>query len=309
MEYIFVDKGDFYKLDEKLNLTLARQEKIIWTQPLVKKQVEKFSADIDALGNIHIAAVIGGALTYIKFEKNKTSTTHLMHLPENFSVLSLIINCEKTLRLNYTVKSREGCALIEYTKSGENWQGKNILTCREDLYLKYVKKNKNQCYVTKKAENSYVLINAYEPDEELFYGKINEVLGVFDGIVFTADDHVYYNGAEISKGQKVYTVDSKRVLIKDNDTLKEFSLDKGSRFSGEAILPRGREYIICVPENDKRKIISAPYPYVRLEPEMKQNSGLFSEIYMQQRTIFSMQAEIRSLKQRISALENAVKNR
>lgn len=309
MEYIFIDKGNVYKLDEKLNLSMAYQEKVIFTEPLVKRQVEMFSADIDSSGHIHVAAVISGTLTYIKYAEKKTSTIHLMHLPENFYITSLIINCENCLRLNYSVKSREGCALIEYTKHGENWQGKNILTCPEDMLLKYVKKNKNQCYVTKKMQNSYILINAYEPDKEIFTGNVRDVLGVFEGVVFSAGDNIYFNGAEIREGQKVYTLDSKRVLVKDKDNLFEFSLDKGSHFSGQAILPRGREYIICVPENDKRKIISPPFPYIRLEPEMKKNSGLVEEIYMQQRTIFAMQAEIRSLKQRMNSLENAVKNR
>ena len=146
MEHILSYKGDVYRLDNNLTLSLAREEKIVYTQPLITHKVNIFSADIDASGCIHIAAVLAGTLTYIKYENKKASTTHLMRLPDNFSITSLIINCEASLRLNYCVKSKEGCAIIEYTKNGESWQGKNIYTCQEDMLLKYVKKNKNEVH-------------------------------------------------------------------------------------------------------------------------------------------------------------------
>ncbi len=309
MEHILCYKGDIYRLDNSLNLSLAREERIVYTQPLITHKASLFSADIDSSGRIHIAAVLAGTLTYIKYENKKTSTTHLMRLPDNFSITSLIINCEASLRLNYCVKSKEGCAIIEYTKKGESWQGKNIYTAQEDMLLKYVKKNKNECYAVK---NNHTLFNAYEPEKVIFENihPVSEVEGVSDGVVFSSGDNIYLNGAEISSGQEVYTIDPKRILIKDNDRLREFSLDKGSRFSGEVNFYRDpRKYIYCLPDHDKRKILSSPYPYIKTEPEMKHNGGLIEEVYMQQRTLFQLQAEIKSLKQRLNQLESIVKNR
>ena len=72
-----------------------------------------------------------------------------MHLPQNFSITSVIVNAENDLRLNYCVKSKDGSAIIEYTKSGDSWQGKNIYTAPEDMEIVYVKKNKNECYAVK----------------------------------------------------------------------------------------------------------------------------------------------------------------
>ncbi len=309
MEHILCYKGDAYRLDDNLNLSLAREEKIIYTQPLITHKASTFSADIDASGCIHIAAMLAGTLTYIKYADRKTSTTHLMRLPDNFSITSLIITCEASLRLNYCVKSREGCAIIEYTKSGDSWQGKNIYTCQEDMVLKYVKKNKNECYVVK---NTHTLLNAYEPEKIIFEDihPISDVEGVSKGVVFSSGGNIYLNGAHIAAGQEIYTIDPKRILIRDSDRLRELTLDKGSRFSGEANFYRDpKKYIYCLPEHDKRKILSSPYPYIRVEPEMKQNGGLMEEVYMQQRTLFRMQAEIKSLKSRINQLESIVKNR
>lgn len=309
MEFILIDSDNVYKLDSNLNLSLSRNEKIIFTQPLVKRKVEMFSADIDDKGHIHIAAVCGGALTYIKYSDRKTSTVHLMHLPENFSITSLIINCENHLRLNYCVKSKSGCAVIEYTKSGDSWQGKNIYTCHETMILKYVKKNKNECFVVKNNNNLHMLINAYEPETVIFesISPINEVQGVFDGILWATDEAIYFNGGEISKGHKVYAPDLKRVLIKDDGKLKEFSLDNGSRYCGEATMPaNAKEYILCVAKNDKRKVISTPFPYIRFEPQMKVGAGILEEVYMQQRSLFQLQAEVKSLKSRVKRLEDAL---
>ena len=309
MEHILSYKGDVYRLDNNLNLSIAREEKIVYTQPLITHKVNIFSADIDASGRIHIAAVLAGTLTYIKYENKKASTTHLMRLPDNFSITSLVINCEASLRLNYCVKSKEGCAIIEYTKKGESWQGKNIYTCQEDMLLKYVKKNKNECYAVK---NNRALFNAYEPEKIIFESiqPISEVEGVFQGVVFSAGESIYLNGAEISSGQEIYTLDPKRILIRDKDRLREFSLDNVSRFSGEVNFYRNpHTYIYCLPDHEKRKILSPPYPYIKTEPEMKHNGGLIEEVYMQQRTLFQLQAEIKSLKQRINQLESIVKNR
>lgn len=309
MEFILIDNDNAFRLDANLNLSLARGEKIVFTQPLVKRRVEMFSADIDEKGDIHIAAVCGGSLTYIKYSERKTSTVHLMHLPENFSITSLVINCENRLRLNYCVKSKSGCAVIEYTNNGDSWQGKNIYTCQENMLLKYVKKNKNECLIVKSSGNSHMLINAYEPEDVIFesVGPINEVQGVFDGTVWTAGDNAYLNGGEISKGSKIYAPDLKRVLVDDSGKLKEFSLDNGSRYWGEASMPQNaREYILCVAKNDKRKILSTPYPYIRYEPQMKVGAGVLEEVYMQQRSLFQLQAEIKSLKSRVKHLEEAL---
>lgn len=309
MEFILIDNDNVFRLDQNLNLSLSRNEKIIFTQPLVKRKVETFSADIDEKGDIHIAAVCGGALTYIKYSQRKTSTVHLMYLPENFSITSLIINCENRLRLNYCVKSKSGCAVIEYTNNGEAWQGKNVHTCQENMLLKYVKKNKDQCFVVKESNNSYMLINAYKPEEAVFesVSPINEVQGVFDGTVWVAGDGAYFNGAEFSKGSKIYAPDLKRIVVDDNGKLKEFSLDSGSRYQGEVSMPvNAKEYILCVAKNDKRKILSTPYPYIRYEPQMKVASGVLEEVYMQQRSLFQLQAEVRSLKSRIKRLEEAL---
>lgn len=309
MEHILCYKGDTYRLDNNLNLSLAREEKIIYTQPLISHKVSLFSADIDASGRIHIAAVLQGTLTYIKYENRKTSTTHLMRLPDNFSITSLIISCEASLRLNYCVKSKEGCAIIEYTKNGESWQGKNVYTSQEDMLLKYVKKNKNECYVVK---NTNTIFNAYEPEKIIFEDvhPITQAEGVSRGVVFSSGGNIYLNGAHIASGQEIYTLDPKRILIRDSDRLREFTLDNVSRFSGEVNFFRDpRKYIYCLPEHDKRKILSSPFPYIKTEPEMKQNGGLIEEVYMQQRTLFQLQAEIKSLKSRITQLENTVKNR
>ncbi len=309
MEFILIDNDNAFRLDQNLNLSLSRNEKIIFTQPLVKRKVEMFSADIDEKGDIHIAAVCGGALTYIKYSDRKTSTVHLMHLPENFSITSLIINCENRLRLNYCVKSKSGCAVIEYTNSGDLWQGKNIYTCQENMVLKYVKKNKNECFVVKDNNNSYMLINAYEPDNVVFESTnpINEVQGVFDGAIWATTEAAYFNGGEISKGGRIYAPDLKRVIIDDSGKLKEFSLDNGSRYWGEVSLPaNAKEYILCVAKNDKRKILSTPYPYIRYELQKKVGAGVLEEVYMQQRSLFQLQAEIKSLKSRVKRLEDAL---
>ncbi len=308
MEFIFLYKNDTYRLDENLNLSLGRNKEILFTQKLDKRKALCFSADIDAFGAIHVGAVFRGAISYIVYNNGKISNLHLMHLPENFSVTSLIINCEDNLRLNYCVKSPMGCAVIEYTKKGDSWAGKNLFTSKDELFLKYVKKNKNQCYTVKKDNNSYMLINAYEPDKEIFssLNPIEEVQGVFDGAVWINSGCAYFNGGEIAKGEKIFVPDMKRVLIKKSNVIKEYSLESGYTGEAEAESDK-REYILCMPANDKRKILSSPFPNLKWEMEMKK--GIAEEVYMHQRAIFTMQAEIKNLRSAIKRLEDIVKSK
>ncbi len=319
-DYVLIDKSAIYKIGlnstGSLTLMVGGGDVNKLSIPLTKHKCHRFSADIDETGEIHIAAVIMDTLTYIKYADQKTSTVHLMHLPQNFSITSVIVNAEKQLRLNYCVKSKEGSAIIEYTMQGENWQGKNIYTTHEDMKILYVKKNKNECYAVKKTDNSYMLINAYEPESELFSSnfEIKDVQGVFEGVVFKAGANVYHNQTEIALGQGVYALDGKRVLVKDDQNLREYIIDNGIRFSGNLQTPRGsKEYVLCRSNQDKKILLSSPFPYITFEPERAINGGLQQEVYMQQRTLFQMQAEIKSLKARIKRLEDEqkylVKNR
>ncbi len=316
MEHILMAGNRVYKIaigeSRGLILSVSENRNIIKTVPLTAHNCIMFSADIDRSETIHIAAVISGTLTYIRYSEEKTSTVHLMRLPEKFSITSLIINCENQLRLNYCVKSREGCAIIEYTEQNENWQGKNIYTCEQDMVVRYVKKNKNECYAVKKRQDRSVLINAYEPEREILSvsSDISCVQGVFDGVVNASDKSVYLNGDEFATGERVYALDGKRVFVSSSGGLREYILEGTARFISEAELPRGaKEYVLCAPDTDKKLIISSPFPYIKTEPELKNNGGLLREVYSQQRTLFQLSAEIKELKMRIKHIEDTVKNR
>lgn len=319
-EHILINKNRIYMLnlnsESNLMLHIGGNDINALTVPLLKHKCSLFSADIDEQGIIHIAAVVMDTLTYIKYSNEKTSTVHLMHLPRNFSITSVIINAEKVLRLNYCVKSKEGSAIIEYTCIGDDWQGKNVYTAPEDMRIVYVKKNKNQCYVVKRTSDSYMLINAYEPEHEIFSSPfdITYVQGVFEGVVFKTGDTVFHNANEIAKSEKVFVVDGKHVLVKNNNSLREYTLENNIRFSGEVLVPTGaREYVLCILGQDKRILFSSPYPNINVELKRAGNGGLQQEVYMQQRTLFQLQAEIKNLKQRVKRLEDEqkflVKNR
>ena len=161
-----------------------------------------------------------------------------------------------------------------------------------------------------------MLINAYKPEEELFVSslEIKDVQGVFEGVVFKAGETVYHNQTEISNGQGIYAIDGKRITIKSGETLREYIIDGDIRYSGQALIPKGAvEYILCKRNQDKKILLSSPFPYITFEPQRSGNGGLQQEVYMQQRTLFSLQAEIKSLKARVKRLEDEqkflVKNR
>ncbi len=319
-EHILINKNRIYMLglnsQSNLVLYIGGQDVNALTIPILKHRCSLFSADIDEEGEIHIAAVVKETLTYIKYSKEKMSTVHLMHLPQNFSISSVMVNAENGLRLNYCVKSKDGSAIIEYTASGDDWQGKNVYTAPDDMKIVYVKKNKNECYVVKKTNNSYVLINAYEPEQEIFCSPfdITCVQGVFEGVVFKTGDTIFHNANEVAKGEKVFVIDGKHITVKNGNSLREYTLENGIRFSGEVLTPKGaKEYVLCVLGQDKKILFSSPYPNISVEPKRAGNGGLQQEVYMQQRTLFQLQAEIKNLKARVKRLEEEqkflVKNR
>ena len=313
-DHILVNKNRIYKIGlnsvNQLTLYIGGQDITAMMVNLTKRKCTLFSSDIDEAGDIHVACVIMDTLTYIKYSNDTVSTVHLMHLPQSFSITSAIVNAENDLRLNYCVKSKDGSAIIEYTKSGDSWQGKNIHTAPEDMVIHYVKKNKNECYVVKKTNNSYMLINAYNPETEIFSSpfEIKCVQGVFDGVVFKTGDTIFFNQDEVAKGEGVFVLDGKHIAVKNGNTIREYVLENGIRFSGEILVPASpTEYILCPLAQDKRILLSSPYPHVRLELQRAGNGGLQQEVYMQQRTLFQLQAEIRSLKARIKRLEEEQK--
>ena len=64
------------------------------------------------------------------------------------------------------------------------------------------------------------------------------------------------------------------------------------------------EYIMCAPCENKKIILSKPFPHVKPSVEENLSQGIVQEVFMQQRTIFTLQAEIKSLKARLRKLED-----
>ena len=81
-EFILLSENTVYKigLNLKGQLCLARAdgEENVQHWELTKTPCQQFSADIDSSGVIHIAAVIGRTLTYLRIQNEKTSTTHFI---------------------------------------------------------------------------------------------------------------------------------------------------------------------------------------------------------------------------------------
>lgn len=303
-DYILSDGETLFKaaLNQKGHLVLseAHGEQITAQNVIFPHPCLRFSCDIDISGTIHAAAVTKSTLTYITYRKEKISTTHLMHLPEKFSVTSVMINTEKDIRLHYSVKSTEGSAIIEYIFSGDEWKGRNLLTCPDSAELLCLKKGTEDCYVFKNG-----IVNPYS-GAEIFpcRSKPDFAQVIRDGIVFVSGETVYKNGEEISAGEAVYVLDGERILINGNGKLKEMICSPFLRPSGEANFPRGaKEYVFCSPANDKRIIISPPYPYICFEPQKASGMGIMQEVYMQQRAIFALQAEVKELKNRLRRIE------
>ena len=171
-EYVLSDAEHLYKIGlngkKQLSLIAAKEERAVFSSVLTSHECKLFSADIDKNGTVHIAAVTANTLTYIRWSDGKTSTTHLMHLPASFEITSVIVTAGTQLLLNYCVKSREGCACIEYSAAEDGWHGKNIYTSVNDLYLLCVGKRGERGYVMEKTKSSYVLINAYDSQNIIF---------------------------------------------------------------------------------------------------------------------------------------------
>lgn len=308
-EYIIDNGRSLYKVSlgnkNQLILTESSNGQIIGQNVIFPHPCLLFSCDTDAHGIIHCATVTQNTLTYLTFNSGRTATTHLMHLPEKFNICGVSLNTDKDIRLHYCVKSSEGTAVIEYTLSGDEWRGKNLLTDERNIELLCIKKGSEECYVYISSPKGGKIVNTYD-GKEIFacssppqYAQSSK-----SGLVFIHNGTVFTDGNEISAGEAVYVLDGERLLINRKGKLTEMMISPLYRPSGESHFPKNaREYFYCTPENDKRIILSPPFPYIRFEPERIQGNGLAQEVYMQQRTLFSLQAEIKELKNRIRFLE------
>lgn len=306
-EYILYSGNSLFKVSlgnkNQIVLTESKNEQIVSQNVIFQQPCLLFSCDTDINGTIHCAAVTRNTLTYITVNGGKTATTHLMHLPEKFSICGVCLNADKDIRLHYCVKSSEGTAVIEYTLSGDEWKGKNLLTDEGNIELLCIKKGCEECYVYISSKNKTV--NAYD-GKEIFSSSSapKYAQSTKNGLVFIDNGTVFSGADEISLGEAVYVLDGERLLINRNGKLAEMITSPLCRPAGESCFPKSpREYVYCTPENDKRIILSSPFPYIRFEPERIQGAGLAQEVYMQQRTLFSLQAEVRELKNRVRFLE------
>ena len=265
-----------------------------------------FSADIDSCGIVHIALVGAETLAYIRFTPEKSSTTHLMHLPKKFSICNVIVCADKEVYIDYCVKSPEGYACIEYCLQQNKWTGKNIYTSQNELALLCVDKISKNCYLSEKENNSYMLINAHNYEKAMFKGDFPlHYVQICEGKpMLLCGRSIFYDGLEIGFGESVYVIENDKIMYKDGQ-LKIMLYDGVWRFYSHANTPKqATEYIMCTPSENKKIILTRPFPHIKPSIEENLSQGIVQEVFMQQRTLFSLQAEIKSLKARLRKLED-----
>ncbi len=268
--------------------------------------VKDFSADVDKRGIIHIAAVGAETLTYIRFTPEKSSTTHLMRLPANFYIKNVLVCADEDVFVDYCVKSPEGYACIEYCLHDNRWTGKNVYTSQNELVLLCVDKASKNCFLCEKTKDYYMLISAYNSTQAIFKGDFpfhyaqlcaGKPMFVCGGIIF-------YDGLEIGSGESVYVLEDDKISYKDGQ-LKIMLYDGVWRFYSIANAPqKATEYVMCEPGKNNKIILTKPFPHIMPSVEENLSDGIVKEVFYQQRTIFSLQAEIKSLKARLRKLED-----
>ena len=308
-EFVLIEGGICHKIGlngrKQLTCQTADSGENTASVLLTTHACEDFSADVDEKGTLHLAAVTAGTLVYLRSDRGKTSTTHLMNLPESFRMQGAVINAANgTVRLNYCVKSREGCAVIEYTLTAENWQGRNLLTSEADMRLAYVKKS-GECYCVASDARGYRLLEAGSGETMAsLNAPISGVQAPWGVPVFLSGGVAMTPAGEIAPAEAVFCPEDGRVLLRKDNQLREYTCDNECHYSGEVLAPRdGRPYWLCRPGENKRFILSTPFPRLNFLPEHAGDGGLREELYRQQRTIFSLLAETRALKARVRKLE------
>lgn len=307
MDHVLLGKDHRYKIGlngkNQLALTCAAGEQVLSQTLLTAHPCRLFSADTDKDEVLHAACVTADTLVYLRCADGKTSTTHLMRLPDGFSVTDVDLQACGEIRLYYCVKSREGSALICYTLTGDVWKGENLYTCQEDLRLLCAHKERGDCLLEGVCSEGYRVFWARRPDEcvTIVYQPVSHAQACGAHAVFCSGGQVYDNEQVIAPGEAVYVLDRERLLVRQGEVLREIT--RAGRLLGQSALPRGaRETALCEAEHEKRLLLSPPFPFLRLERE-RGGDGLAQEVYMQQRALFSLQAEVRELKQRVRRLE------
>ncbi len=308
-DFVLANNDDLYKIGlngkNQLAMIQCRNQKNVLSLVLTSHSCTMFSCDIDASGVIHVAAVTANTLTYIRIADSKASTTHLMHLPSNFEINSVAVNAWDKILLNYCVKSREGCACIEYSYVSDGWHGKNIYTTKNNMELLCVRKETGDCFVVENRDGEYTVINAYNPSEVIFSSHLPVTYAqiFLRELIFANGSNIYCGSNELCSGERVYLLDSQSAAVKNNESFKLMAYNGSWHYSGEYSQPNNaREYVFCSAKSNKCIRLSSPFPYINNGAETK-NASVVQEVYMQQRTIFALQAELRSMKARIRKLE------
>lgn len=306
-EIILFGKERLFKLyrggKNQLVIGVAENGRVISQRELTKSAVEMFSADIDKNDCIYIAAITEGSLVHIKMSGERVSTTHLMHLPNAFNVNSLELCYNERVHIFYCVKSREGCAIIEYSSEKDSWRGRNVFTDSDETEILCVD-NGCACYAVKCFNGKYTVLNCDDRDEPIFQASSKIAYAqIYNGeLLLACGNSIYKNGTELCTGSAVYISESNRACVRNNG-LYEIVIGTSPKSLGRLNEPsNATEYYCCECGKNKRIMLSSPFPAITREMAMG-NNGLSQEVYMQQRTIFELQAELREIKARLRRLE------
>lgn len=306
-EYVLSCEQNIYKVGTngkgQLCVVYSVGSQVYSSKNVTPYSVKNFSADIDDSGIIHIAVIGNDTLTYIKFSVEKSTTTHLMHLPQNFNITDVLISVNDNIKLDYCVSSMEGYALIEYTFSDNHWSGRNIYTTHNELKLLCFDSQKDQCYICEKEKDSYKLINA-STDEFIISNFPFHYAQILGGKpIYSSGNSIFHQNDEISSGESVYVLEDDKIMCCDGETKVMIYSGSWQYFSKVKVPADRQEYIMCRPHQNKRIILSQPFPHIMPLAQDEFSSSVTQEIYHQQKTIFSLTSEVRILKSKLRKLE------
>lgn len=284
--------------------------------------VEDFCADIDTQGAIHIVYSAKRMLSYLVWKEEKLSSYHLTRLTApDHALTSMQITADQDIRLYYTLRHAEGTSIILYHRRGEVWSGSRIHHSPNLLTLLLADKRRQRVFFQEQWNGRYRLMSAgtgipciYEGDAPFLQVQIAQ-----EHILYECGERIFDNGLLIAAGTQpcLYQPDGQLLLAyrQEGQFYKMQFLNQS--WQNQSGYPAGssyRLYAAATPEASQSYIFSPPFPAIRMPALGAMTSAVPSresisykqledEAYLQKRTIFNLQAEIKALQQRLARLE------
>lgn len=313
--------------EHQLLYSLSENRALPTDARLSEMPVEAFWADIDENGTLYILAYTKHkALMYYSISNGKITSSNLARInsPDQTLRTPMIIYNKGVVEVYYVVKNSFGSVAVCYRRVNNNWSGSKLYSSNGELEIATYDKGTKRLFLQERGSGGFKLLELYEGNVSTVAASsmpFHSVHSCNDMLMYENINQIFFNKQLLASGCNPC------LHIEDNNIFVLYEKEgKYYKLVNNSDVWQAPQFIT---DNEKKEykyytyitpwvittILTTPFPYIQLpkadppDPaEAKQDDSdlllalqnkiqmLEEEVYMHQRSIFALQAEVKALK-------------